>query len=117
MVGDLERRRHVMGDDDGCHEEASAHFVDQAVDYAGRRSGSSRDVGLIVHEDFRFGDQRPRKADSLCHSSRECLGKPMSRLRDSQFGQVAEHALTYLVFAELRFFTAQRERHVIEHVQ
>ncbi len=40
----------------------------------------------------------------------------MSCLRDSQFGQVAEHAFTYLTFAERRFF-AQGERHVVEYVQ
>ena len=72
-IGDLARRRHVVGDRDGRGAEALHAVDDQIVDDVGhdRIETGGR---LVEEDDLRIGRDGARQADALLHAARK-LGR------------------------------------------
>jgi dTDP-glucose 4,6-dehydratase len=114
-IGDAQRARHVVRDDDAGHAETLARLLDQIVDPAAgdRVQAAGR---LVVDDDIRLHDHGARQRDALAHAARKLAGEAILGALEPQDGQLLQHALADLLGAQPRVLS-QRKRHVVHHRQ
>src|SRR5262249_54842623 len=81
-IGDAERARQFMGDDDDSHLKCFLQEQNEFIEFR-RDDGIKSRRGLVEHENFGTESESARDGSTLLHAAGEFLGMQLAKIRQT----------------------------------